>query len=108
MKTFGIWLLAVGIAVILSTLSMKIQTGIDTSESETIGVQSKYGFPIHFQTTASGLAWAQYDLVRFGINTVVWSLFVGATATGWRRMKKRGANKASQAIDAPSAPQPER
>ena len=101
MKIWSKWIFVVLVSVIFSTLSMKIQVGTDTAESETIGVQKKYGFPISYQTTAPGLAWAQYDLIKFGLNTVVWIMFIGATAAGWKRMKKKGSNQPPQSTAAP-------
>jgi hypothetical protein len=92
MKTIGKIVLVGIIAVIFSVLSIRIQTGTDTSESETIGIQKKYGFPISFQTTAPGLAWAQYDPTRFGLNTLTWITLLGLIAFGMKRMKKTGSN----------------
>jgi hypothetical protein len=94
MKTFGKLAIVGIIAVIFSTLSMRIQMGTDTSESEAIGITKNYGFPIWYQTTTPGLSWAQYDPIRFWLNTGVWVLFVGASAVGLKRVKKAGSNKA--------------
>ncbi len=98
MKLIGKWVIVGTIAVIISALSIEIQTGTDTSESETIGIQKKYGFPISYQTTAPGLAWAQYDPIRFGLNTTAWILIVGTITIGSKRMNKRGSNNRVQAI----------
>ena len=67
-------------ALVLSGLSMFIKTGTDTTESETIGVVSKWGFPIHYRVTAAGLAWAQFDAMRFWMNSIVW---FAALSTVW-------------------------
>ena len=53
-------------------LSIFIKTGTDTTESETIGVISKWGLPIHFQNTAAGWTWPHYDVLRFWLNSLVW------------------------------------
>ena len=106
MKMIGKWIIVGVIAVIFSVLSVNIQTGSDTSTSETIGIQRKYGFPISYQTTAPGLAWAQYDLIRFGLNTATWILIARAITFGSKRMIKRGSNKGVQAIGDKS-PQPD-
>ena len=108
MKMIGKWVIVAIIAVIISALSMKIHTGTDTSESETIGIQKKYGFPISYQITAPGLAWAQYDPIRFGLNTVAWILIVGAITSGSKRMMKRGSNKALQVTAHKQCAEPER
>ena len=106
MKMIGKWILVGVIAVIFSVLSVKIHTGSDASTAETIGIQKIYGFPISYHTTAPGLAWAQYDPIRFGLNTVSWILIVGAITVGSKRMIKRGSNKGVQAIGDKS-PQPD-
>jgi len=59
-------------ALVLSALSMLIKTGTDTIESKTIGIVTKWGFPIHYRITASGLAWAQFNGIRFWLNSAVW------------------------------------
>ena len=106
MKMIGKWVLVGVIAAIISVLSVSIQTGSDTSTSETIGIQKKYGFPISYQTTAPGLSWAQYNPIRFGLNTVSWILIVGAITLGSKRMINNGSNKGVQAIGDKS-PQPD-
>ena len=64
--------LLVLVALILSTLSMFIKMGVDTTASENIGIISQWGFPIHYRITAPGLAWAQFDALRFFLNVLVW------------------------------------
>jgi hypothetical protein len=59
-------------AVVLSGLSMFIKTGTDARESGTIGIVSKWGFPVHYRVTAPGLARAQFDTVRFWLNSITW------------------------------------
>lgn len=59
-------------AVVLSGLSMFIKTGTDAAESGTIGVVSKWGFPVHYRVTAPGLARAQFDIARFWLNSIAW------------------------------------
>jgi hypothetical protein len=68
------------LAVLLSALSMFVQTAIDESERETIGMQQRWGFPVSYKTTASGMAWARYDGTRFAINSAVWFVVV---VIGW-------------------------
>lgn len=60
------------LAVVLSGLSMFIKTGTDATENETIGVVSKWGFPLHYRVTAPGLARAQFDAMRFRMNSIAW------------------------------------
>ena len=59
-------------ALVFSSLSMFIKTGIDTTESKTIGTISNWGFPIHYRSTAPGWTWAQFDILRFCLNSIVW------------------------------------
>ncbi|HBA82996.1 MAG TPA: hypothetical protein DCZ95_02775 [Verrucomicrobia bacterium] len=59
-------------ALVLSGLSMFIKTGTDGTQSETIGVVSKWGFPIHYRATAPGLSRAQFDTMRFWMNSIAW------------------------------------
>ncbi len=59
-------------ALLLSGLSMFIKTGADATDSETIGVVSTWGFPIHYRTTAPGMAQAQFDASRLWLNSVAW------------------------------------
>jgi hypothetical protein len=88
MKTFGKWILIGIIGLSISTLTMTVKMGTDNAESETIGIQKKYGFPVAFKTTAPGLSWAQYDPIRFGLNSLIWMLFLAATASGLDRTKR--------------------
>ena len=83
-------MLFVLLAVILSVLSMFIKTGTDTTESETIGIITQYGFPIHFKSGATGLAWARFSGARFWLNTMVWfsAIMVILMATTVRKNKK--------------------
>ncbi|MDD3949316.1 MAG: hypothetical protein PHT43_07615 [Anaerolineaceae bacterium] len=70
-KSLHIVLLAL-LALILSGLSIYIKTGADATDSETIGVVSQWGFPIHFLSSAPGLARAQFVAQRFWLNTATW------------------------------------
>ena len=103
MKTIGKWMLVGMFAVIFSVLSAKIHNGSDASTTETIGIQKKYGFPISYQTTAPGLAWAQYDPFRFGLNTFAWILVVGAITLGSKRMIKKGSQAISEKSPSPTS-----
>ena len=70
-KFLHIALLAL-LALVLSGLSIFIKTGADATGSETIGVVSKCGFPIHFLASAPGLARAQFVALRFWLNAATW------------------------------------
>ena len=59
----------------------RIQTGTDATEGETIGIVSKWGFPVHYRATAPGLARAQFDVVRFWLNSIVWFVILMAVWT---------------------------
>ena len=59
-------------ALVLSGLSIFIKAGMDATENETIGIISKWGFPVHYRATAPGLAHAQFDAVRFWLNSIAW------------------------------------
>ncbi|MFA6562941.1 MAG: hypothetical protein WCV00_13610 [Verrucomicrobiia bacterium] len=101
MKTIGKWFVLILAGLTVSVLSMFIQIGTDDSERETIGIQKKWGFPIPYKTTAPGLAWAEFNGIRFRVNTVVWIIVFGVLADTMRRIK-RGANQASGAISKPA------
>ncbi len=73
------------IGLLASVATLFIQTGTDDSETAAIGVQKKWGFPIVYRTTASGLAWADFNGHRFVLNTVAWVVVVGAIWAGTRR-----------------------
>jgi len=70
-KFLHIGLLAL-LALVLSGLSMFIKTGTDATKSESIGIVSTWGFPIHYRATSPGLAWAQFVALRFWLNSAVW------------------------------------
>jgi len=76
-KFLHIVLLAL-LALMLSGLSIFIKTGTDATDSETIGVVSKWGFPIHFLASAPGLARAQFVAQRFWLNTAFWLAILAA------------------------------
>ena len=75
-------------ALLVSLLTMNIETGAVASESETIGVQKKYGFPIVFLTTAPGLSRAQFSPLRFGVNTILWISVISVTVVGLKNIRK--------------------
>ena len=60
------------LAIFLSALSMMIQNGTDMSQSETIGAISRSGFPIYYRTYSSSFTWAEFDSMRFLLNSFVW------------------------------------
>ena len=60
------------LALVLSCLSMFIKTGTDRTQSETIGIVSKWSIPIHYRVTAPGLSRAQFDAMRFWMNSIAW------------------------------------
>lgn len=101
MKTIGKWILLVLVGLTVSVVSMFIQFGTDDSERETIGIQKKWGFPVTYRTTAPGLAWADFNGIRFGANTVVWTTGLASLLAAIGRMK-RGSNKASHATSKPA------
>lgn len=70
-KFLHIGLLAL-LALILSGLSICIKTGADATDSETIGIVSKWGFPIHFLASAPGLSRPQFVAQRFWMNAATW------------------------------------
>jgi len=88
MRTVWKYAFIVVIALIVSLLTMNIQTGAVASESETIGVQKKYGLPIDYLTTAPGLSRAQFSPIRFGLNTIVWMSLGSAIAMGLKKIRK--------------------
>ena len=69
------------LALVLSGLSMFIKTGTDPTERETIGIVSKWGFPVHYRATAPGLARAQFDAVPFWLNSSAWFVILMAVWT---------------------------
>lgn len=76
-------------ALIASSISMFISTGIDASAEATIGIQKNWGFPVAFRWTAPGLAWAQFDGICFLINTLAWCLIIEAGLLGIRSFRKK-------------------
>lgn len=70
-RLFQITLVAL-LSLVLSCLSMFINTGTDQTQSETIGIVSKWGIPIHYRVTAPGLSRAQFDAMRFWMNSTAW------------------------------------
>ena len=88
-RLLQIALFALG-AVVLCGLSMFIKTGADATESGTIGVISKWGFPIHYGSTAAGWTWTHYDARRFWMNSIAWFavlMAVWITVASWRSHK---------------------
>jgi len=85
-RTLQIALLVL-VALVLSGLSMFIRTGADVTQSETIGVVSKWGFPVHYRSTAPGLARAQFDDVLFWLNSIAWFVILLAA---WMVAFRRG------------------
>jgi hypothetical protein len=70
--------LITGIAVLVASglvtmLSMLIPVGTDKSEVDTIGVQTRYGFPIPCRSTAPGMAWASFDDLALVANGIIWT-----------------------------------
>ena len=79
------------IALILSVSSIFIKMGTDATEKETIGIISRWGFPIHYKITAPGLAWAYSDAIRFCLNCFAW---LAVLVTVWVvAFKKKGSAK---------------
>ena len=105
LKTIGKLILLIFIALIVSTLSMRIKMGTDSSESATIGIQTKRGFPIAYATTAPGLAWTQYDGLRFKLNTLAWVLIFTGIKSGMRQIRKRSSIKKAQLKVSPEVDQ---
>ena len=101
MKTIGRWLLLAIVGLTVSVFSMFIQVGTDDSERDTIGIQKKWGFPVPYRMTAPGLAWANYNALRFGANTVVWTIGLATAIAVIKRMKK-GSNQALHATSEPA------
>jgi len=81
------------IALVLSGLSMFIKIGTDITEKDTIGIISRWGFPIHYKITAPGLAWAQFDGARWGLNTIAWLAVLVAIwmFVAFKRSHRKGA-----------------
>ena len=105
MKTIGIVLLASFLALLVSAFSMGVRVGTDAVEKETIGIQTKWGFPVWYKTTAPGLAWAQFSGARFAVNAGVWFVVITSVLLGVRsKRRNRSSNQAVHAIGA-SAPQ---
>jgi len=101
MKTIKKWLLLVLVGLTVSIFSMFIQVGTDDSERDTIGIQKKWGFPVAYRMTAPGLAWPDYNGLRFGANTVVWTIGLAVAIASVKRMKK-GSNQALHATSEPT------
>lgn len=68
----------IAIAFFLSGFTVIIQTGVDTAYSDSVGIIRYWGFPIHYCSKAPGLAWAEYDPMRFLLNSFVWFIFLMA------------------------------
>ncbi len=101
MKTIGKWILLVLVGLTVSVFSMFIRVGSDASERATIGIQTKWGFPVSYRTTAPGLAWADYNGLRFGANTLVWAIGMAVLLAAIGRTKK-GSNQALHATSEPA------
>jgi len=86
MRTIGILALAAFLALLASAFSMAVRTGTDGIEKETIGIQTKWGFPVWYKTTAPGLAWAQFSGARFAVNSGVWFVVI---TTVWLVVRPR-------------------
>ncbi len=86
------------VACVLSLFSMFIPVGTNESEVHTIGIQTLSGFPVPYRTTAPGLAWADFNIVAFGANTLTW-VAVLALLTIWimRRRNRGSSNKTNGA-----------
>jgi len=70
--------LIIAIAVLIAsglvtTLSLLVPVGTDESEVDTIGVQTRYGFPIPCRSTAPGMAWASFDDLALVANVIIWT-----------------------------------
>jgi len=76
-KSLHIVLLAL-LALILSGFSIFVKAGTDATDSETIGVVSKWGFPIHFLFSAPGKARAQFVAQQFWLNATAWLAILAA------------------------------
>lgn len=63
--------------------------GKDKSEIDTIGVQTITGFPIPYRTTAPGLAWAQFNIIGWGLNTGAWLLIMSSAIFGVHILKRK-------------------
>jgi len=76
------------LAIVISKVSGLIRCATDTKEKETIGVQSHWGFPVPWRTTAPGLAWARTDVCRFGLNTASWFCVIDCVWIGVKRARQ--------------------
>ena len=81
------------LALVASVLSMFVEMGTDNSLSETIGVITQYGFPVHYKYVAPGMAWPSFDVTRFALNSTVWLLFVTAL---WLASRYHNRNKQAE------------
>lgn len=64
------------VALILSSLSLLIKSGVDKSEIDTIGVITKWGFPVSFAQSAPGWSWTHYQGMNFVFNFIVWLIII--------------------------------
>lgn len=89
LKTF-ISVLLVGLfAFLISGYSMLVEMGTDDTHRETIGVITQLGFPIYYKYWATGMTWARFDGVRFGLNCAVWFAILATIWITVRRLKAR-------------------